>query len=247
MDASPLAGWCHKRAFVTLGHNSLHSACLGVGHKGMVQYSQLEGGLYPRPTATSAPAAQGLRTVGQRPGKPTPAVAGRRPAAFSHISGRRRLWDLRNQQPAGLAFSGLPNWAGRHLGCGVHRPHRGRWLDTMGNIHDLQRRGVRIRSLAYNEQSWGQYLDADPDSPESFLGYTLAGFLLGCPIRSWCRSAAVPRRVWKRRGRTAGNWALTAGCRRSRRQRSSRWWSAESASGALLGPSGFRLRLSGVP
>ena len=45
-----------------------------------------------------------------------------------------------------------------------------RWLDTMGNIHDLQRRGVRIRSLADNEQSWAQYLDADPDSPESFLG-----------------------------------------------------------------------------
>ena len=51
-----------------------------------------------------------------------------------------------------------------------------RWLDTMGNIHDLQRRGVRIRSLADNEQSWAQYLDADPDSPESFLGYSLAGF-----------------------------------------------------------------------
>ena len=51
-----------------------------------------------------------------------------------------------------------------------------RWLDTMGNIHDLQRRGVRIRSLADNEQSWAQYLDAAPDSPESFLGYTLAGF-----------------------------------------------------------------------
>ena len=31
-----------------------------------------------------------------------------------------------------------------------------RWLDTMGNIHDLQRRGVRIRSLADNEQSWAQ-------------------------------------------------------------------------------------------
>ena len=28
-----------------------------------------------------------------------------------------------------------------------------RWLDTTGNIHDLQRRGVRIRSLADNEQS----------------------------------------------------------------------------------------------
>ena len=51
-----------------------------------------------------------------------------------------------------------------------------RWLDTMVNIHDLQRRGVRIRSLADNEQSWAQYLDADPDSPESFLGYTLVGF-----------------------------------------------------------------------
>ena len=51
-----------------------------------------------------------------------------------------------------------------------------RWLDTMGNIQDLQRRGVMIRSLADNEQSWAQYLDADPDSPESFLGYTLAGF-----------------------------------------------------------------------
>ena len=50
------------------------------------------------------------------------------------------------------------------------------WLDTMGNIHDLQRRGVRLCSRADNEQSWAQYLDADPDSPESFLGYTLAGF-----------------------------------------------------------------------
>ena len=28
-----------------------------------------------------------------------------------------------------------------------------RWLDTMGNIHDLQRRGVGICSLADNEQS----------------------------------------------------------------------------------------------
>ena len=51
-----------------------------------------------------------------------------------------------------------------------------RWLDTMGNIHDLQRRGVRSRSLTDNEQSWAQYLDADPDSSESFLGYILAGF-----------------------------------------------------------------------
>ena len=52
---------------------------------------------------------------------------------------------------------------------------RRRWLDAMGNTHDLQRRGVRIRSLADNEESQVQYLDADPDPPESSLGYTLAG------------------------------------------------------------------------
>ena len=51
-----------------------------------------------------------------------------------------------------------------------------RWLDTMGNIHDLQRSGVRTRSLADNERSWAQYLDAEPDWPESFLGYALTGF-----------------------------------------------------------------------
>ena len=49
-------------------------------------------------------------------------------------------------------------------------------MDTMGNMHDLQRCGVRIRCLADNEQSWAQDLDVDPESPESFLGYTLAGF-----------------------------------------------------------------------
>ncbi len=56
-----------------------------------------------------------------------------------------------------------------------------RWLDTMGNIHDLQPRGVRIRSLADNERYWAQYMDAAPDSPESFLGYTLAGFAAWVP------------------------------------------------------------------
>ena len=61
-----------------------------------------------------------------------------------------------------------------------------RWLDVMGNIDDLQRRGVKIRSLADNEQPWAQYQDADPDSPKLFLAILLAGF------------AAVPRRVWRR-------------------------------------------------
>ena len=67
---------------------------------------------------------QSRRAGGQRPGNPTPAVAGCRRGAFSHLSGRRRLRDLRYQQPAGLALSGIPAGSGRHPGCGVHRPHR---------------------------------------------------------------------------------------------------------------------------
>ena len=67
---------------------------------------------------------QSLRAVGQRPGNLTPAVAGCRRGAFSHLSGCRRLRKLRYQQPAGLALSGLLVGPGRHLGCGVHRPHR---------------------------------------------------------------------------------------------------------------------------
>ena len=43
VDESPWWGWCHKRAFVTLGHKSLPSACPEVGHKGIVQCAELEG------------------------------------------------------------------------------------------------------------------------------------------------------------------------------------------------------------
>ena len=124
---------------------------------------------------TSRPRVSGA--VGQRPGNPTPADAGCRRGAFSHLSGRRRLRNLWYQQSTGagtLLHSRLAQ-GDTLVVVSIDRIGR-RWLDTMGNIHDLQRRGVRIRSLADNEQSWAQYLDADPDSPESFLGYTLAGF-----------------------------------------------------------------------
>ena len=47
MDASPLAGVVHKRAFVTLGHNSLPSACSGVGHKGITQSTPIGGRAIP--------------------------------------------------------------------------------------------------------------------------------------------------------------------------------------------------------
>ena len=49
-----------------------------------------------------------------------------------------------------------------------------RYLDTMWAISDLQRRGVRIRSLAENEGQWTAYLDANPDSAEAFMGNILA-------------------------------------------------------------------------
>ena len=44
----------------------------------------------------------------------------------------------------------------------------------MGRLYDLQRRGVRIRSLADTEGQWTPYLDADPDSAEAFMGNILA-------------------------------------------------------------------------
>ena len=117
---------------------------------------------------------QSLRAVGQRPGNPTTSVAGcRRGVALSHIyqdigvsgtSGTNSRWvwhtlDSRLAQGDALVVVSIDR-IGR------------RWLDTIGNIHDLERCGVKICSLADNEQSWAQYLDADPDSPESFLGYT---------------------------------------------------------------------------
>ena len=49
-----------------------------------------------------------------------------------------------------------------------------RYLETMWAIYDLQRRGIRLRSLADNEVEWTKYLDADPDSSEAFMGNVLA-------------------------------------------------------------------------
>ena len=49
-----------------------------------------------------------------------------------------------------------------------------RYLETMWAIYDLQRRGIRLRSLAGNEGEWTKFLDADPDSAEAFMGNILA-------------------------------------------------------------------------
>ena len=45
----------------------------------------------------------------------------------------------------------------------------------MWAIDDLQQRDIRLRSLADNEVQWMKYLDADPDSPEAFMGNVPAG------------------------------------------------------------------------
>ena len=114
---------------------------------------------------------QSLRAVGQRPGNTTPAVAGCRRGAFSHLLGRRRLRKLRYQQPEGAGTLWTPGWARATpwLWCPSTASGGAGWT-PWGTSTILQRRPVRIRSLAGNEQSWVQYLDADPESPESFLG-----------------------------------------------------------------------------
>ena len=44
----------------------------------------------------------------------------------------------------------------------------------MWAIYDLQRRGVRHRSLVGNEGEWTKFLGADPDSLEAFMDSILA-------------------------------------------------------------------------
>ena len=97
-----------------------------------------------------------------------------------------------------------------------------RWLDTMGNIHGLQRRGVRIRSLADCEQSWAQYLDADPDSTPYQGGF---GEGEGGQQENG-RSPLVAR--------GAGGAVIEMAA-------------SGSASGASPGPTAYRLRQSGAP
>ena len=68
-------GWVvHKRAFVTLGHNSLLSACSGVGHKGIAQYAPVGG--------RTMPESYGYVRI-SRPESPSCRAATRKPNASS--------------------------------------------------------------------------------------------------------------------------------------------------------------------
>ena len=52
-----------------------------------------------------------------------------------------------------------------------------RWTDTLSVLRDLRGRQVRVRSLALSEAQWMRYFDADPDTPEAFIGDILASFM----------------------------------------------------------------------
>ena len=52
-----------------------------------------------------------------------------------------------------------------------------RSLDIQGAILDLNRRGVRIRTLAADQRFLAQYLDADPDTPERAFGSVLVALI----------------------------------------------------------------------
>ena len=184
----------------------------------------MEGARCPRPTATSVPAAPRVSELAGSDPETQRQQLQAAGVALSHI-----YQDVGVSGTSGTSSRRGWHWLDSRLAqrdtlvvVSIDRIGR-RWLDTMGNIHDLQRCGVRIRSLADNEQSWAQYLDDDPDSPESFLGYTLAGFAAWVSDQDWCPSAAIPGRVWRRQRRTARNWELPAGCPRSRRPLPSKW------------------------
>ena len=81
-----------------------------------------------------------------------------------------------------------------------------RYLEIMWAIYDLQRRGIRLRSLADSEVQWTKYLDADLDSSEAFMGNVLAGMAAYVASQERQKSAAGPERDSTPPGRRAWSW-----------------------------------------
>ena len=83
-----------------------------------------------------------------------------------------------------------------------------RSLDIQGAILDLNRRGVRIRTLAADQQFLAKYLDADPDSPGRRFRLCPGG--PGWPVLAQMERDAISRRTKagleraKSEGRTGG-------------------------------------------
>ena len=80
-------------------------------------------------------------------------------------------------------------------------------MDVQGAILDLNRRGVRLRTLAADQQFLTTYLDADPDSPEAAFGSVLVSLLA---LLAQLERDAISRRTKagleraKSEGRTGG-------------------------------------------
>ena len=72
----------------------------------------------------------------------------------------------------------MPDWGGGDtlVVAALDRIGR-RSLDIQGAILDLNRRGVRIRTLAADQRFLAQYLDADPDTPERAFGSVLVALI----------------------------------------------------------------------
>ena len=77
-----------------------------------------------------------------------------------------------------------------------------RRMDTISILRDLRSRGVRLRSLAEQEQTWTRYLDADPESPEANDGDILTSFFSWQADLSYGTSAAGHGPGWPGPGRT---------------------------------------------
>ena len=99
-----------------------------------------------------------------------------------------------------------------------------RYLENMWAIYDLQRRGIRLRSLADSEVQWTKYLDADPDSPEAFMGNVLASMAAYVASQERQNISRRTRRGFKPPGRRGWNWAGRVVSPTSRSLPSGRTW-----------------------
>ena len=98
------------------------------------------------------------------------------------------------------------------------------YLETMWAIYDLQRRGFRLRSLADNEGEWTEFLDADPDSLETFMGNIL-GSIAAYVVSKECQSISRRTRAGLDAARPSGRSLVGRGASpTSRSPRSARAW-----------------------
>ena len=92
-----------------------------------------------------------------------------------------------------------------------------RYLETMWAIYDLQRLGIRLRSLAGNEVQWTRYLDAALTLPRPSYTTFWPAWRRTWPARRGRTSAAVPVRDLTPHGEGRGAEPAAASHRRAAR------------------------------